>query len=61
MNVGSQHSDGAPMEEPLESCQEHSCGDLCTPRSLRQQEFTKAYHIGKRKELDEKWAALFYE
>jgi hypothetical protein len=49
------------MEEPLESCQEHSCGDLCTPRSLRQQEFTKAYHIGKRKELDEKWAALFYE
>jgi predicted adenine nucleotide alpha hydrolase (AANH) superfamily ATPase len=28
---------------------------------LRQQEFTKAYHITKHKELDEKWTAFFYE
>jgi hypothetical protein len=25
------------------------------------QEFTKAYHINKHKELDEKWAAFFCE
>jgi hypothetical protein len=49
------------MQEPLESCQEHSCSDSCNPRSLRQQEFTETYHITKRKELDEKWAAFFYE
>jgi hypothetical protein len=28
---------------------------------LLQQEFTKAYHISKRKEYDEKWIAFFYE
>jgi hypothetical protein len=60
-NVSFQHGNGAPVEEPLESCQERSCGDSCIPRSLRQQKFTKAYHINKRKELDEKWAAFFYE
>jgi hypothetical protein len=45
----------------LESSQECSRGDSCNPRSLRQQAFTEAYHITKRKELDEKWAAFFYE
>ena len=42
-NVGFQHGDGAAMEEPLESCQEHNRCDSYTLRSLRQQEFTKAY------------------
>jgi hypothetical protein len=45
----------------LESYQIHSRSDSCNPRSLRQQEFTKAYHITKHKELDEKWTAFFYE
>ena len=49
------------MEELLESCQECSCSDSCNPRSLHLQEFTKAYHINKRKVLNEKWAAFFYE
>jgi hypothetical protein len=35
-NVGFQHGNGAPIEEPSESCQERSCGDSCNPRSLRQ-------------------------
>jgi hypothetical protein len=60
-NVGLQHGNGALVQEPLESCQERSCGDSCNPRSLRQQEFTKAYHIPKNKELDEKWAVFLYE
>jgi hypothetical protein len=28
---------------------------------LRQLGFTEAYHITKRKELDDKWAMFFYE
>jgi hypothetical protein len=58
-NADLEPSDGAPVEEPLESSQERSRGDSCNPRSLRQQAFTEAYHITKRKELDEKWAAFF--
>jgi hypothetical protein len=58
--VGFKHGDGASMEEPMESCQEHIYSDSCIPRSLRQQDFTKAHHICKRKQLDEKWAAFFY-
>jgi hypothetical protein len=53
--------DGAPVEKPLESSQERSRGDSCNPRSLSQQAFTEVYHITKRKELDEKWTAFFYE
>jgi hypothetical protein len=49
------------VQEPLQSCQERSRGDSCNPRPLRQQQFSEAYHITKRKELDEKWAAFFYE
>jgi hypothetical protein len=29
--------------------------------ALRQQHMNEAYHIAKRKELDEKWATFFYE
>jgi hypothetical protein len=53
-NGGFQDGDGGLVQEPLESCQERSYGDSCNPRSLRQQVLTKAYHITKRKELDEK-------
>jgi hypothetical protein len=60
-NVGFEHGDGASMEEPMKSCQEHSHRDSCTPRSLHKQDITEAYHINKRKELDEKLAAFFYE
>jgi hypothetical protein len=60
-NADLQRSDGAPVEEPLESSQERSRGDSCNPRSLRQQAFIEAYHITKWKELDEKWATFFYE
>jgi hypothetical protein len=49
------------VQEPLESCQECSRGDSFNLRSLRQHEFTEVYHITKSKELDEKWAAFFYE
>jgi hypothetical protein len=49
------------VQEPLESCQECSHGDSNNLRSLRQQHFSKAYHITKLKELDERWAAFFYE
>jgi hypothetical protein len=34
-NADLERSDGAPVEEPLESSQEHSQGDSCNPRSLR--------------------------
>jgi hypothetical protein len=60
-NADLERSDGAPVEEPLESSQERSRGDSCNPRSLRQQAFTEAYHITKRKELDENWTAFFYK
>jgi hypothetical protein len=60
-NGGFQDGKGGLVQEPLESCQERSRGDSCNPRSLCQQEFTEAYHITKHKELDEKWAAFFYE
>ena len=53
-NGGFQDSKDGLVQEPLESYQEHSCSDSCNPRSLCQQEFTKAYHITKHKELDEK-------
>jgi hypothetical protein len=58
---GFQDGEGGPVQEPLQSCQERSRGDSCNPRPLRQQQFSEAYHITKRKELDEKWAAFFYE
>jgi hypothetical protein len=45
-----------------------SQGELCRAASntlrssgLRQQHMNEAYHIAKRKELDEKWATFFYE
>jgi hypothetical protein len=60
-NGGFQDGEGGPVQEPLESCQDRSRGDLCNPRSLRQQQFSEACHITKRTELDEKWAAFFYE
>jgi hypothetical protein len=60
-NGGFQDGEVGPVQEPLESCQERSCGDSCNPRSLRQQQFSEAYHITKHKELDEKWIAFFYE
>jgi hypothetical protein len=59
-NGGFQDGEGGPVQEPLQSCQERSRGDSCNPRPLCQQQFSKAYHITKRKELDEKWAAFFY-
>jgi hypothetical protein len=59
--AGLQHGDGAPMQEPLESCQERNHDNSCNPRSLRQQEFIEAYYITKRKKLDEMWATFFYE
>jgi hypothetical protein len=31
-----QDGNGGPVQEPLESCQEHSHGDSYNPRSLRQ-------------------------
>jgi hypothetical protein len=58
---GFQDGEGGPVQEPLQSCQERSRGDSCNPRPLRQQQFSKAYHITKHKELDEKWVAFFYE
>jgi hypothetical protein len=53
-NGGFQDGKSGLVQEPLESCQERSRGDLYNPRSLRQQQFFEAYHITKRKELDEK-------
>jgi len=47
--------------EPSESTPILSRGDSSTTRTMRQQSFTEAYQIGKRNELDEKWAAFFYE
>jgi hypothetical protein len=49
------------VQEPLHSCQERSRGDSYNPRPLYQQQFSEAYYITKRKELDEKWAIFFYE
>jgi hypothetical protein len=43
-NGGFQDDEGGLVQEPLESCQERSHGDSCNPRSLRQQQFSKAYH-----------------
>jgi hypothetical protein len=60
-NGGSQDGEGGLVQEPLQSCEERSRGDSCNQRPLRQQQFSKAYYITKRKELDEKWAAFFYE
>jgi hypothetical protein len=40
VNADLECSDGAPVEEPLESLQERSRGDSCNPRSLCQQAFT---------------------
>jgi hypothetical protein len=31
------------------------------PNALLQQHMNEAYHIARRKELDEKWATFFYE
>ena len=44
-----------------ESARISSRADSCTPRPMRQQGMTEAYQIGKRLELDEKWAAFFYK
>jgi hypothetical protein len=60
-NGGFQDGEGGPVQEPLQSCQEHNRGDSCNPRPLCLQQFSEAYHITKHKELDEKWAAFFYE
>jgi hypothetical protein len=49
-----------PIEEPVESYQEHSCAHSC-PRPFHQQDLIEAYHISKRRELDEKWATFCYE
>jgi hypothetical protein len=34
-NGGFQDGEGGPVQEPLQSCQECSCGDSCNPRPLR--------------------------
>ena len=47
--------------ERSESTRVSSRGDSCTPRPMRQQSMAEAYEIGKRQELDEKWAAFFYK
>ena len=47
--------------ERSESTQIPSRVDSSNPRTMRQQHLAEAYHITKRKELDEKWAAFFYE
>jgi hypothetical protein len=36
-NEGFQDGEGGPVQEPLQSCQEHSRGDSCNPMPLRQQ------------------------
>jgi hypothetical protein len=35
-NENFQHGDGTPIKEQMKSCQESSCSDSCTPRSLHQ-------------------------
>ena len=47
--------------ERSESTRIPSRGDSCTARPMRQQSMAEAYQIEKRNELDEKWAAFFYE
>ena len=47
--------------EHSESTQIPSRVDSSTLRAMRQQDLVEAYHITKRKELDEKWAAFFYK
>lgn len=49
--------------EPSESFHQGSRGASCTARSssLRQQQITAALHMATRLELDEKWAAFFYD
>lgn len=53
--------DRTSQMERSDSTRIPSRGDSCTARTLRQQGMTEAYQIGKRRELDEKWAAFFYE
>jgi hypothetical protein len=53
----------APAYKLVQSQDEPSRAASNTFRSsaLRQQHMIEAYHIAKRKELDEKWATFFYE
>jgi hypothetical protein len=52
-----------PASEPPESTTERSKAVLnqLRPNTLWQQYMSEAYHIAKRKELDEKWANFFYQ
>ncbi len=52
-----------PVSEPSETRPGGSRVASCTIRSssLRQQQMITALHLAKRKELDDKWAAFFYD
>jgi hypothetical protein len=52
-----------PANEPIQSQGETSraASNMLKSSALRQQHMNEAYHIAKRKELDEKWATFFYE
>jgi len=55
------NEDTIPHIDRSHSTRIPSRADSYTPRPLRQQGMVEAYQLSKRKVLDEKWAAFFYE